>query len=180
MGKTYGLKRQARILVVDGERVFALAFSAILKDQGYEVATAFSGEEAVAMAPGLSPDLLVTDVQMGAMNGVEVATYITELLPECKVLFLSGAAPIWEVLAAAPQRLIYSFMSKAVHPLDFLNAIAYMTSAVNTAEDPAGTVAEYDPVRRFGRSRWSVEPVHFHLEEASWQARRFASASALN
>jgi DNA-binding NtrC family response regulator len=180
MGKTYGFERQARILVVDGERVFALAFSAILKDQGYEVATAFSGEEAVAMAPGHSPDLLVTGVQLGAMGGVEVASYVTELLPGCKVLFLSAAASVYEVSDAAPQRLVYSFMSKAVHPLDFLNAIAYMASAANTAEDPAGTAAEYDPVRRSGRSRWSVEPVHFHPGETSWQAQRFASASALN
>jgi len=135
-------KRQAKILVADNDPAIAVTLGAILEQQGYVVATVFSGEEAVAIAEVFSPDLLVSDVYMSGMNGVEAAARITAKLPECRVLFLSGVASMSDVLKAAPKRLVYSFTSKPLHSLDLLNAIAYMLSAVSTLNDSAGTAAE--------------------------------------
>jgi len=142
MRKMRGSKRQARILVVDNERSVALSLSEILVEQGYMVATAFSGEQAVAMALGFDPDLLVSEVFMGAMNGIEAATRITATLPNCGVLFLSGHASMSEVLSLAPEHLVFSFTQKPFHLLDFLTVIACMISAVSTADDLAWTAAE--------------------------------------
>jgi len=134
--RKHGNGRQARILVVDDELTVALTLVEILEEQGYEVAVAFSGEQAVAEAVELLPDLLISDVCMGEVNGVEVATSITAMLPDCKVLFLSGLASMSDVMSAAPERLVYSFMSKPMRLLDLLNAIAYMLPAVSPAHDP--------------------------------------------
>ncbi len=145
----FGNKRQARILVVDDDRSTAQTLSAILEEYGYDVATAFSGEEAVAKARQFAPDLLLTDVCMGATNGIEAATRITDKQPDCRVLFLSGHASMTDILIAAPERLVYSFTSKPLHLLDLLNAIAYMLSAVSTAGDSLVMAAEHGGLQQF-------------------------------
>jgi len=146
-------KRQAKILVADNDPAIAVTLGAILEQQGYVVATVFSGEEAVAIAEVFSPDLLVSDVYMSGMNGVEAAARITAKLPECRVLFLSGVASMSDVLKAAPKRLVYSFTSKPLHSLDLLNAIAYMLSAVSTVDDPAVMAVENDAIHRYAMGR---------------------------
>ena len=142
MRKRCGNKRQARILVVDDDRTIALTLSEILVERGYKVATAFSGEEAIAQASGFFPDLLLSEVCMDAVNGVEAAATIKAMLPGCRVLLLSGLASASDAMNAAPERLVYSFMSKPLHPLDLLNAIAYMLPTVSTAHDPAAMAVD--------------------------------------
>jgi CheY-like chemotaxis protein len=62
----------------------------ILEFQSYETAIAYSGEEAVRVACSFQPDCIVSDVTMGAMNGIEAAIEILGVLPQCKVLLISG------------------------------------------------------------------------------------------
>ncbi len=137
MNMNSGSRRQARILVADDDQTLAMTLCAILEEQGYEVATAFSGEEAVTKSTWFIPDLFVSDICMRTMNGVEAATRITAKIPECGVLFLSGLVSITDVVKTAPVRLVYSFASKPLHTLDLLNAIAYKLSAIGTADDSA-------------------------------------------
>ena len=137
IGKNNWNNGKARILVVDDDKTVATTLRDYLAEQGYEVATAFSGEEAIVQAAVFSPDLLVSDICMGALNGVETATAITAMSPDCRVLFLSGVSSMYDVMSTAPKRLVYSFMSKSVHPLDLLNAIAYMLPDISAIHDPA-------------------------------------------
>jgi len=136
---------RSRILVVDDEQVIALTLSAILEDEGYEVKTALSGEDAVASSAMFSPDLLLTDISMGAMSGIEAAAQITDKLPKCRVLFLSGHTSMHEILESPPEHFVFSFMSKPVHVPDLLNAIAYMLPEAITVSDPPMVEIEYDP-----------------------------------
>jgi CheY-like chemotaxis protein len=90
-----------RILVVDDERAIASTLAAIFESQSYETATAYSGEEAVRVACSFCPDFVVSDVMMGAMNGIEAAIEILGVLPHCKVLFISGNATYRDLLGDA-------------------------------------------------------------------------------
>jgi two-component system, response regulator RegA len=143
-----GTSRKAKILVVDNEQMLALALCTILQSHGYEVATAFSGEEAIALAARFIPDLLVSDVRLGATSGVKVATQITNIFPHCSVLFLSGLSSMSDVLRVAPKRLVYSFVSKPLQLLDLLNAIAYKLSAVKPLHDQAMMDMGHDLIHR--------------------------------
>ena len=136
-------KKTARILVVDDDEMIALTLTAILQEQEYEVATAFSGKEAVALAAEFLPDLLLSDVHMGAMNGVQAAIRITAKLPDCRVLFLSGHASMEDLLIDAPKRLECSFISKPPKLLDLLNAIGYMLPAESITREPAGKAVDH-------------------------------------
>ncbi len=141
-----GHQAQARILVADWDPIHALSLSEIVQMMGYKVATAYSGEEAVELAPKFVPDLLISEVCMGGLSGVETAAQITRALPECRVLFLSGEATPTDVSTTSPETLVYSFTSKPVHPLDLLNVLAYTLSAEWSADDSALTAADHDTI----------------------------------
>lgn len=145
IGKRNEIGRQARILVVDDEQMIALGLSEILAEEGYQVAAVFSGERAVEKAAEFLPDLLISDVSMGAMNGVVAATAITAMLPDCRVLFLSGHSSISDVVKTAPERLTFSFIPKPADPLDLLNAVAYMAPAFSAAHSQASLALDLNP-----------------------------------
>ena len=127
---------KGKILVVDDEPAITATLEAILEEEGYEVDTACSGEQAVAHAAGFKPNLLITDIIMGAMNGIEAAARISATLPDCRVLFFSGSGTFDKLIRSAPKNLIYSFIRKPMPVPDLLSAIAYIVSTVNTVYDP--------------------------------------------
>jgi len=155
MSTRFGRHVQTRILVVDDEPTFAVTLAAILEEEGYDVETAFSGEEAVCNATGFKPNLLITDLNMGAMNGMEAAARITAMLPDCRVLFLPGTGSFDELSRSAPKHLVYSFARKPMPVPDLLSAIAYIVSAANTVYDRKNSIDAYVPDEE-PPQRWHV------------------------
>ncbi|MEO6982804.1 MAG: response regulator, partial [Edaphobacter sp.] len=80
------------VLVVDDEKVIADTLSMILSKSGYAVLTAYDGATALDLASAIPPELLITDVVMPGMTGVELAIEMTRMTPDCKVLMFSGQA----------------------------------------------------------------------------------------
>jgi CheY-like chemotaxis protein len=81
-----------RILVVDDECLIADTLSLILRRSGYECRTAYDVEEALAIAAHFAPHLIITDVIMPKMNGLELLRE-SRRLPRCPaVLVISGNA----------------------------------------------------------------------------------------
>jgi len=123
------LNKRHKILVVDDERAIASLRTAILESQGYETATAYSGEEAVQVAYSFQPDCVVSDVIMEAMNGVDAAMEILNFLPRCKVLFISGNAGYGDHLGKARAKgFNFEALDKPVTPLEVLAKIATILS----------------------------------------------------
>jgi CheY-like chemotaxis protein len=79
-----------RVLVVDDERVVADSLALILRGRGFDARAVYSGEDAAEIALGWKPHALVSDVVMGKMDGVALAVYLSQVLPSCKVLLISG------------------------------------------------------------------------------------------
>jgi len=61
-----------------------------------------------------------------------------------------------DVVNAAPDHLVYSFASKPVHPLDLINAIAYMLPATNTLNDPLAMAMEHEAIERYALAKMRV------------------------
>ena len=119
------LNKKQKILVVDDERAISSTLATILEERGYETTTANSGEEAVEVASSFQPDCLVSDVMMGAMNGVEAAIEISRALPWCKVLLVSGNAGYGDLLKKArAQGYDFELLLKPVPPAELLLKIA--------------------------------------------------------
>lgn len=80
---------QNKILVVDDDASICLLISDVLTDQGYAVTTAHSGEEALKRLEGEKFDLILLDIMMKGMDGLEVCRRIRGQV-ECPILFLSA------------------------------------------------------------------------------------------
>ncbi len=121
------LDKRHKILVVDDERAIAETLATILEHRGYETATVHSGEEAVQVACSFRPDCLVSDVSMGAMNGIDAAIEVSRALPCCKVLLISGNAGYGNLLEEARAKgFDFELLLKPVPPAELLLTIARM------------------------------------------------------
>lgn len=106
-----------KVLVVDDEKTIAITLSWVLNSQGYETRTAFNGEEAVAVAHTFAPAVLICDVFMPGMSGLDAAIHICEESPHCKVLLVSGHVSIPDLSQQAADRgYKFAYLAKPVRP----------------------------------------------------------------
>jgi CheY-like chemotaxis protein len=121
---TKGHSAKPRVLVVDDERVIADTLATILNQNGFEASAVYSGSDAVDRALASRPDLVISDVIMQDMNGIEAAIRIRKGLPECKILLFSGQAATADLLEKArKQGHEFEILAKPVHPQDLLAKI---------------------------------------------------------
>lgn len=90
-----------RIVVVDDERGIANSLQLILNISGYQCEVAYSGEEALQVVAATDPDVVISDVVMPEMNGIELATRLRESHPRLRVILLSGNAVTQDLLTEA-------------------------------------------------------------------------------
>lgn len=110
-----------KVLVADDERAIADTLVMILNSTGFEALAVYSGENAILAAATFKPDVLLSDVLMEKINGIEAAIHIRSLMPDCKVLLFSGQAATENLLENA-RALGHEFelLAKPVHPKDVL------------------------------------------------------------
>lgn len=89
-----------KILVVDDEPALTVAFARKLRREGYECATAGSGEEALKRLESYRPDLVISDVRMPGMSGLDLLKEIKHRDPALKVILTTAYAHIEFVVEA--------------------------------------------------------------------------------
>jgi CheY-like chemotaxis protein len=113
-----------KVLVVDDERVIADTLAMILNQSGFDARAVYSGEKAVEMASTCAPDMLITDVIMADLNGIDAAIMIRSLLPKIKILLFSGQAATADLLEKARAKgYEFEILAKPVHPQDLLSRL---------------------------------------------------------
>jgi len=111
------------VLVVDDEPIIAETLVAILNKMGFAATAAYSGETALRLALLVPPALLLTDVVMPGMNGIELAIAVTNAVPDCKTLLFSGQAVTHDLLRDA-EGYQFALLQKPVHPKDLLTKMS--------------------------------------------------------
>jgi DNA-binding response OmpR family regulator len=112
------------VLVVDDERVIADTLSTILSKNGFAPLTAYDAKSALELAATIPPDLLISDVAMPGMNGIELAIAIADSVPDCKILLFSGQASTVDLLDRARHAgHHFNLLTKPIHPTDMLKRI---------------------------------------------------------
>src|SRR5215469_17173470 len=94
-------KSKPKVLVVDDERVIADTLAMILNQSGFDARAVYSGESALEMVPTFEPDMLISDVIMADLNGIDAAIRIRRILPKIKILLFSGQAATADLLEKA-------------------------------------------------------------------------------
>ncbi|HVP71215.1 MAG TPA: ATP-binding protein [Gemmatimonadaceae bacterium] len=93
----------SRILAVDDEPAVLEVFHEYLGLQGYAVSTAPSGEEAVRVLPELRPDVILTDINLPGLSGLEVMRFAKGVDPEVGVIVVTGHASASNAIEALRQ-----------------------------------------------------------------------------
>lgn len=110
-----------KVLIADDERVIADTLVIILKISGFDARAVYSGDSAVEVAQSFQPNVLISDVIMSGMTGIEAAIKVRAKLPLCKVLLFSGKAATVDLLhKAQTQGFEFEILAKPVHPTDLL------------------------------------------------------------
>lgn len=108
------------LLIVDDEAIIADTLAAIFRRHGFKVLTAYNGSDALKIALDSNPELLITDVAMPGMNGIELAICIVGADPACKVLLFSGHAASLDLTSAHLKGYDFALLAKPVHPMQML------------------------------------------------------------
>jgi DNA-binding NtrC family response regulator len=112
------------IFVVDDEQGISETLAIILQRNGFAVSSFTNPLEALKQASTGSPNLLLSDVVMPELSGVDLAVSIKEKCPDCKILLFSGQAETIDLLKAARQQgHDFSLVAKPIHPVDLLRRI---------------------------------------------------------
>jgi DNA-binding response OmpR family regulator len=114
------------ILVVDDEHAIADTLSLILARAGYKSTATYSAAEALAAVANHRPDLIISDVMMPNMNGVDFAVQVCKLYPGVEILLISGHAGTKDLVEAAGSYCGHSLdlLTKPVLPEDMLSRVA--------------------------------------------------------
>ena len=110
-----------RILVVDDEALIADTIVLILNRNGFRAEAVYNGREAIEAARRINPELILSDVLMPNINGVETAIAIREFCPNTRIVLFSGQSATIEILAGARSRgHDFELLPKPIHPTQLL------------------------------------------------------------
>jgi len=122
--------RKYKILVVDDEQLIRWSLEQNLKKQGYDVLTAGSGEDALRLVRDELPDLVLLDVQLPGINGLEVLEKVKEMDEDILVIMVT-ALGVLETAVKAMQMGAYDYINK---PFNLDELAIVIRKALETGE----------------------------------------------
>lgn len=138
-----------RILVVDDEECIADTLALILRSSGYDVTARNDARSALREVQLQIPDLVLSDVMMPEVNGIELAIQIEQQYPACRILLISGLGSSFGLAAEASEKgHRFEILSKPIRPAELLAKIeaALRDSDLNQDSKMRGETGRYSPV----------------------------------
>ncbi len=106
-----------RILIVDDECSIADSLAEILNGNGWDAIACYSGRDAIEYARDQCPDIVISDVVMPKLNGIETVLAIRELCSTAQILLFSGQAGTTDILREARAKgHNFELVPKPIHP----------------------------------------------------------------
>jgi len=119
----------ARILVVDDDKAVRLLLRAVLERRGHAVVEAADGDEGLRCYRAAPTDLVITDIQMPVMDGLQMIKALRGAFPTAKIIAISGE----KGSLAAAQSLSQGTFEKPLYMAEFLDAVQKFASAPGTS-----------------------------------------------
>lgn len=130
------------VLVVDDEVVIADTVTTILSQHGMAAMTAYDGFGALEIAHVVPPDLLLADVVMPGMSGIDLAIQVRKDIPDCAILLFSGQAATAGLLAKAGKAWSdFEVLLKPIHPQKLMQLI-FERLQMDAVKQPSGRVED--------------------------------------
>ncbi len=120
-------KQTPVVFVVDDEMVISESLALILRKNGYAARSFTDSIEALEHIHTDPPDILISDVIMPRLSGIDLALQVRALFSGCKILLFSGQASTTDLLdKARKQGHAFTLLSKPIHPTALLQEIGRM------------------------------------------------------
>lgn len=142
------MPRAIRIVVADDHAVVRAGLRALLErqDDFHVVAEASTGEEAVAKAQEYKPDVVVMDIRMPGLSGIQACRQIVDTVEDCRVVMLTAYAED-ELLFAAIQAGASGYVLKRIGNNELVQAVERVSRGEGIL-DPAMTVTMFAEMRQ--------------------------------
>ncbi|MGA8087069.1 MAG: response regulator [Terracidiphilus sp.] len=111
------------VLVIDDDRVLADTLSDILRKHGFKPVALYSGEEALELVARFRPDIVLSDIRMSQLDGIETAKRIRLLHPECRIILFT-AHTVSTALVKLTHGLGFELLQRPLHPEHVLTALS--------------------------------------------------------
>ena len=116
--------RRPRVLVVDDEHLITDTICAILNQNGFDATGAYGGLDAIAAARKQSPDIVLSDVLMPRMSGVELGIQLRNEFSDIRIFLFSGQAATTEMIHRAESEGHYfELFPKPIHPDELISRL---------------------------------------------------------
>ena len=148
-----------RVLVVDDEQNVLSAINRMLLDEEYELNFALSGEEALAKLKDNSAQVIISDMRMPVMNGVEFLKKSREICPNAIRIVLSGQADISDIMDSINHGGIWRYISKPWDDRDFKITIRNALELYNKNNERIRLLKELE------RKNSELQILNEHLEQ---------------
>jgi PAS domain S-box-containing protein len=125
-----------KILIVDDEKRIRDTCSRMLADEGFEVARAESGESGLEMIRREHFDIVLLDLMMPGMSGMDTLAHVRELHPDTVVIVITGYATLDHAVEAM-KKGAFDFIAKPFSPQDLRMMIAKAARFIGTLQDIA-------------------------------------------
>ncbi|PDO09665.1 MAG: DNA-binding response regulator [Candidatus Reconcilbacillus cellulovorans] len=164
-----------KVLLVDDHEMVRIGLSAMLAtEEDVEiVGEAASGEEALALAEAFRPDVVLMDLVMAGMDGIETTRRLVRLLPDCKVIVLTSYVDDEKVYPAM-EAGAFGYLLKTSRAADITRAIRNAAEGRPTLEPQVATKM-ISRFRRFGET-----PPHEELTEREREVLRLVAKGKSN
>ena len=104
--------RSGNVLLIDDERDLLDGLKKVLERKGFQVRTAFSGRNGLSLLADALPEVVVVDLRMPDMDGLEVVEAVRQRDPELPVILITGSLPVMDAVTAIKQGGAYDYIAK--------------------------------------------------------------------
>ena len=118
-----------QILILDDEEIVGKRLKTALEKSGYEVEIFQHGRDAVSRIADKDFDVVVTDIRMEEIDGIQILEHVLEKSPRTKVIVITGYATV-EVAREALTRGAFDFIAKPFKPDDLREAVTRAVRAL--------------------------------------------------
>ena len=140
----------ARILVVDDDQGMRDYLEIMLSREGYDVNTVPGGKEALTLCRKRKFDLVITDLKMAGMDGIDLLKSLKDISPETMAILITGYAS-GETAVAAMKEGAYDYLEKNFEPDDLKNLVKDALSKKGVGEEDAQFMKDVKNSVSFGK-----------------------------
>ncbi|WP_372721993.1 sigma-54-dependent transcriptional regulator, partial [Novipirellula sp.] len=138
---------ELRLLVVDNEAAHARAMTESLEKVGYKCEVATSGPEAAKLVERETYDIIITDMVMNDVDGMEILKLARKQLPDCEIVMVTGHATV-PIAVEAMQKGAFNFLEKPITPARLRAIVEKAADAVSLRRQNTELMQRLD--ERFG------------------------------